>query len=398
MGQLLLFQNQEELSRFLKNIIKVDPISIKYFAAKDKVHFFYYENIQNKLCNIIKQDMISAGGDTAVSKDVGRFIRGCTNALLMGTSKQFNIFIKKSFSQPPTIRKIGKEIKGYLKSLNQEEIKFKIKNKTYNCKNKAYLMGIVNVTPDSFYDGDRCSNYEAAVRQVRQIIKQGIDIIDIGGESTRPGAEKITPEQEIKRVLPVVKYIKKNFKTPVSVDTYKSKVAKAVLDEGAEMINDISGLRFDKNMAGVIAEYKASVVLMHIKGTPLTMQRNPEYNNLMGEIKDYLAQSIKIALDNSIQFDNIIIDPGIGFGKTVQQNYIILRKINELKILRRPVLIGLSRKSLIGKVLNNKVDERLTGTIALNTLSILNGANIIRIHDIQEHREVIKLMEYYYKA
>lgn len=398
MGQFLLFQDQDELSRFLENNIKVDPISIKYFTVKDRVYFFYYENIQNKLCNIIKQDMISAGGDAAVSKDVAQFKKGCTNVLLMGTNKQFNIFIKKSFSQPPTIKKIGEEIKGYLKSLNQEEVKFKIKNKTFNCRNKVYLMGIINVTPDSFYDGDRYSDYKAAVKQVRRIIKQGVDIIDIGGESTRPGAEKITPEQEIKRVLPIVKYVRKNFKIPVSVDTYKSKVARAVLDEGAGMINDISGLRFDKDMAGVIAEYKASVVLMHIKGTPVTMQRNPEYKNLMGEIKDYLAEGIKIALDNSIQFDNIIIDPGMGFGKTVEHNYIILRKINELKILRRPVLIGLSRKSLIGKVLNNDPDKRLIGTIALNTLSILNGANIIRIHDIQEHKEVIKLMEFYYKA
>ncbi len=275
---------------------------------------------------------------------------------------------------------------------------FYLKGRQWKFKNKIYLMGVLNMTPDSFYDGSKYGSYKNAISQADKLIREDVDVIDIGGESSRPGAEKISHEEEVKRILPVIKYIKKNYNIPVSVDTYKSEVASIVLKEGVEIINDISGLRFDKKMAEVIALYKASVILMHIKGTPKTMQKKPRYKNLIKEIIDYLAESIKIAVDNGIQFNNIIIDPGIGFGKTVEQNYIILRELKKLKVLNRPILIGLSRKSLIGKVLNNSPDERLTGTVALNTLSILNGANIIRVHDVSKHREVIQLMEYYFKS
>lgn len=275
---------------------------------------------------------------------------------------------------------------------------FYLKEKQWKFKDKIYLMGVLNMTPDSFYDGSKYDSYKNAISQADKLIKENVDVIDIGGESTRPGAEKISPEEEVKRILPVIKYIKKNHNIPLSVDTYKSEVASIVLKEGVEIINDISGLRFDKKMAEVIASHKASVILMHIKGTPKTMQKKPRYKNLIKEIIDYLAGSIKIAVDNGIQFNNIIIDPGIGFGKTVEQNYIILRELKKLKILNRPILIGLSRKSLIGKVLNNLPDERLAGTVALNTLSILNGANMIRVHDVSKHREVIQLMEYYFKS
>ncbi len=398
MGEYITFQNKKDLSRFLLDKIKVEPASIRYFTVKDRIHFLFFEQTANQLCNIIKQDMISAGGDAAVSREVGRFIKGKSNLLLMGTEKQLNIFVEKSCSQPPTIKKIGQNVQTLLNSLNAGDLKFKIKNRTYNCKNKIYIMGIMNITPDSFYDGNKYNNYRDALSGIREMIKQGADIIDIGGESTRPGSEKITAKEEIKRVLPLVKFIKKNYKVPVSIDTYKSEVARAVLSEGADMINDISGLRFDPKTAGVIAKHKASVVLMHIKETPKTMQKNPQYSNLICEIKDYLSGSIKIALDNSIKFNNIIIDPGIGFGKSAEHNYIILKRLNELKALSRPILIGLSRKSLIGKVLNNEAKSRLNGTIALNTLSIVNGASIIRVHDIREHKEVKKLLEFYYKA
>jgi len=398
MGQYKVFQNDFEMIQFLLNNIKVDPVSIKYFTVKQKILFFYFEKVKNKLCNIIKQDMISVGGDAAVSRDVARFKPGIGNVLLMGTIKQFNRFIEKAKFQPTPIRAIGKEINYYLENINKEGLYFKIKNKKYFCKKRTYLMGIINITPDSFYDGNRYNDFNRAIRQVDKLVQEGADILDIGGESTRPGSEKVTVQEEISRVLPVIKYIKKHYKIPLSLDTYKSEVARVGFDHGVAIINDISGLRFDKKMADCIGKNKASVVLMHIKGTPRTMQKSPEYQDLMGEIKNYLEDSIKIALDNGIKFDNIIIDPGIGFGKTVEHNYIILKKINELKVLNRPVLIGLSRKSLIGKVIDKPAEERLNGTIVLNTLSLLNGADIVRVHDVKAHREMIKLMEFYFKV
>ncbi|MBU1078184.1 MAG: dihydropteroate synthase [Spirochaetes bacterium] len=279
-----------------------------------------------------------------------------------------------------------------------EKLVFNIKEKRWSFKNKIYLMGVLNATPDSFFDGGRFYDPDRASERIRDLIKCGVDIIDLGGESTRPGSDRVNVKEELKRVLPLVTYIKKNYSIPVSVDTYKSEVARAVLAEGADCINDISGLTFDRKMARVIARNKASVVLMHIQGTPKEMQENPVYSDLMGEIREFLSTSIKIGLDNGIQMNNIIIDPGIGFGKTIQQNYIIIKKLEELKSLNRPILIGLSRKSLIGKVLKDLPEERLAGTIALNTVSILNGANMIRVHDAQEHKDVIKLLEFYFKA
>lgn len=277
-------------------------------------------------------------------------------------------------------------------------MKFKIKEKIFDCSKKPLIMGILNLTPDSFYDGAKYSQLDSALIQVEKIIAEGADIIDIGGESTRPGSEKVEIEEELQRVIPVLKKIKRKFGISVSVDTYKSEIAEASLDEGAEIINDISGLKFDTKMAEIISKYNASTVLMHIKDTPGTMQDNPEYDDVINEIKKYLQESIQIAVDNGIKFDNIIIDPGIGFGKNVEDNYKIIKQINEFNKLNRPVLIGLSRKSLIGKVLNNKVEERLSSTVLLNAISIMNGAGIIRVHDVKEHRDMIKLLEIYKKV
>lgn len=279
--------------------------------------------------------------------------------------------------------------------MGDNQIIFHTKTRTWECNNHVYIMGILNVTPDSFYDGNQYSQIDQAKKQVDKMIDQGADIIDIGGESTRPGADKITAKEELHRILPIIKYIKKKYSIVVSVDTYKSEVAHAVLQEGAEIINDISGLLFDKDMAKTIANADASVVLMHIKGTPKTMQKNPVYKDLISEIRNYLETSIKIGLDNGIQFNNIIIDPGIGFGKTLEQNYTIIKQLDEFHVLKRPILMGLSRKSLIGKVLENLSDQRLLGTVALNTLSIANGASFIRVHDVSEHYELKKILEFY---
>ncbi|HVP36227.1 MAG TPA: dihydropteroate synthase, partial [Terriglobales bacterium] len=232
-----------------------------------------------------------------------------------------------------------------------------------------------------------------AIKQGLKLSEEGADIIDIGGESTRPGSEPVTIEEELHRVLPVIEELAKRIETPISIDTYKSRVAKEALDSGASMVNDISGLRFDPDLKKIIAEYGVPVVLMHIQGTPKNMQENPKYDDLIEDMKNYLNQSILMAEKAGIDEDKIIIDPGIGFGKTLDDNLRILKNLRAFKSLDRPVMIGVSRKSFIGKLLDLPTDERLEGSLAAMAVAIINGANILRVHDVKESKRVAKLMD-----
>ena len=273
-------------------------------------------------------------------------------------------------------------------------MKLKWKNFDFDFSKRTYVMGILNVTPDSFSDGGLFLNGESAVKQALRMQDEGADIIDIGGESTRPGAGKITVKEEIRRIVPVIEALAKEVRVPISVDTYKSAVAEAAISAGASMINDISGLRFDAKMPGVAARHGVPVVIMHIKGTPKNMQQNPAYEALIPEIIDYLYGSIEIAREAGIPDDRIIIDPGIGFGKTIKHNLEIIRRLREFEGFQRPILLGPSRKSFIGKVLGGlPVTERLEGTAAATAIGIFNGANIIRVHDVKEMVRVARMAD-----
>ena len=256
-------------------------------------------------------------------------------------------------------------------------------------------MGVLNLTPDSFSDsgkyfGKKVSVIKAVEDAVR-MEKDGADFIDVGGESTRPGAVKISVDEELERVLPVICMLRKRIKIPISIDTYKSKVAEEALKSGAEIINDISGFRFDKKMAETAARRRATVVLMHIKGTPKDMQINPAYGDVVKEVYQYLFESIQIAKDAGLR--QIIIDPGIGFGKTLEHNIELITELKKIKKLGYPILIGTSRKSFIDRIHPTPVEERLEGTIAANVVSILNGANIIRVHDVLENVRAAKVAD-----
>ena len=270
-----------------------------------------------------------------------------------------------------------------------ERFEYHIGNKKFNF-NQKYVMGILNVTEDSFFDGGKYFSIQQIKERIDQFYDSQVDILDIGGESTRPGSEPISAEEELKRILPAVDYALSRGMI-VSVDTYKSKVAEECLKAGAHIINDISGFKFDPLIANVCAKYNASVVLMHIRETPKTMQENPFYYDTTAEIFDELNQSISIAEHSEIK--QIFVDPGIGFGKRVYDNYEILNRLEELRFLGYPILVGLSRKSFIGKLLNQTPDERLTGTIASNAISLLKAASIIRVHDIKEAIETKKIIE-----
>ena len=254
-------------------------------------------------------------------------------------------------------------------------------------------MGILNTTPDSFSDGGLLTSVEAAVEHGERMASEGADIIDIGGESSRPGADPVPAEVEMGRVLPVIQKLAKRIEIPISIDTYKSSVARRALDAGACMVNDISALRSDPDMASVVAEASVPVVLMHMRGTPKNMQLDPSYDSLIPSIISFLRTRIQAAVGAGISPNQIIIDPGIGFGKTVAHNLEIIRQLRKFKRLGKPILIGASRKSFIGKVLNLPVGDRVEGTAATIAVAITNGADIVRVHDVKEMARVVRMTD-----
>jgi dihydropteroate synthase len=259
---------------------------------------------------------------------------------------------------------------------------------------KTQVMGILNITPDSFSDGGSFFDRTKAVAQALRMVEEGADIIDIGGESTRPGAEAVPLEEELRRTVPVIEALAGSVRVPLSIDTYKAEVARRALDAGASMVNDISGLRFDPGMAEVVARYGVPVIVMHIRGTPRDMQRNPVYEALIPEIVDYLRGSIAIGVKAMIPEDRVIVDPGIGFGKTVEHNLQIIRRLAEFRVLGRPVAIGVSRKAFLGKILDGAPPtDRVEGTAAAVAVSVLNGADIVRVHDVKEMVKVVKVAD-----
>ena len=256
---------------------------------------------------------------------------------------------------------------------------------------RTYIMGILNVTPDSFSDGGNFNNIDAAIKHAKEMIEDGVDIIDIGGESTRPGHKYVEADEEIQRVTPVIKELKKEINVPISIDTYKSKVAEEALKLGVEMINDVWGLKRDKDMAKVVAKYDAHVCIMH-------NQDGTDYNeDIMESIKKSLNESISIALKAGVKKNKIVLDPGIGFGKTFEQNLEVLKRLDELNDLGYPILLGTSRKSVIGNVLNVEPKERLEGTIATTVLGIRDGVDIVRVHDVKENLKAAKMADAIYR-
>jgi len=258
---------------------------------------------------------------------------------------------------------------------------------------KTYIMGVLNVTPDSFSDGGLLLDPQRACERAHLMVEEGADFIDVGGESTRPGALPISAREELRRILPVVKTLVKELRVPISVDTYKAEVAEAVLAEGADLINDIGALRLDPRMAAVVARVGAGVVIMHMKGTPQTMQENPTYADLMGEILAFLRSQIDAAEAAGVAPEAILVDPGIGFGKQPHHNLTLLKRLSELKALGKPVLVGPSRKAFIGAVLGLPVEDRLEGTAAAVAAAVLNGAAVIRVHDVRAIARIVRMVD-----
>ncbi len=259
---------------------------------------------------------------------------------------------------------------------------------------KTHIMGILNVTPDSFSDGGVYFDKALAIERVRRMVDEGADIIDVGGQSTRPGAEQIALEEEIRRTVPVIEAVAGEVGVPVSIDTFRAEVARCAIEAGASMVNDISGLRFDRAMASLVAEQRVPVVLMHIKGTPRDMQKNPVYEALIPEIMDYLRECIRMAEGAGVPRDMVLVDPGIGFGKTFDHNLEILNRLEEFAMLERLVVVGPSRKAFLGEILGGvPTSERVFGTAAAVCAAVLKGANIVRVHDVKEISDVVRVAD-----
>ena len=268
---------------------------------------------------------------------------------------------------------------------------WQLKNGILDFNQSPFIMGILNVTPDSFSDGGKFYGVNSAVEYALSMIDAGADIIDIGGESTRPGSDPVSIQEEMNRVVPVIEQIRKHSNVPISIDTYKSQVAETAIEAGADIVNDISGCTFDERMPEIIKAHNASIVLMHIKGTPKHMQMNPEYEDMLLEVYSFLSNQTKMLMEVGIE--NIAIDPGIGFGKRQEDNLILLNNLESFKFIDKPLLIGASRKSFLGHVLDKEVDQRLYGSLSVSVLSALKGADIIRVHDVAETKDALKVVE-----
>ena len=389
--RMLTVRDEEEIKEELERI-GVSEEGRQILKGKGSFYLIKLEGLSSQAANLLKQEMLAIGGDVAVKKEVVSFTVKRSDVLLMGTEAHYRKIIPRLRRQPFGLAIVSSQIKQTLDNFKKDNFTIPLGGKILNLAKKTAIMGILNVTPDSFYDGGRYTCQDEALRRVEQMIEEGADIIDVGGESTRPGSERVSLKEEIKRVIPIIEKIRENFDVPISIDTYKAEVARQAIEVGANMVNDISGLRFDPKLKKVVAKCDVPVVITHIKGTPKDMQDNPQYRCLMGEIISYLRESIKMAEEAGISSDKIIIDPGIGFGKTTEHNLRIIKRLPELKSLGKPILIGASRKSFIGNVLKLPVSERLEGSLAIGSLSVFQGANIIRTHDVKETRRVVDLI------
>lgn len=370
--------------------IEVDPAGIRIMVPKFSFKTFVIKNLDNRAAAIVKQDILSIGGEAAISGKVLWFEQGENDIYIAGTEKQLKFLAEKMKKQPYRLKEIGEELERQLSSKSDYS---SILNR-FGLKNYPLVMGILNLTPDSFYDGGRHNGLDKAIQRVEEMIEHGADIIDIGGESTRPGSERVNEEEELKRVLPVLREIKKRFNIPVSVDTYKSKVAEECLKEGADIVNDISFGTMDEKMFETVANFNPVYIGMHIKGTPEHMQKNPVYEDCIFEIREFLKKRSELAVKKGVKKENIIVDPGIGFGKNDEHNLEILRNIEAFSSLDFPVLIGASRKSMFGRLLNLEAEQRLAPSIAVAVYVALQGAFIVRVHDVFETVNALKIVKF----
>ncbi len=394
MNRILFIQDLEEAKKeFTK--IKVSSQGIAVMAPKALGLSIKLTKVHVGAANILKQEMLSIGGDAAVARGVVNGVEKTSDMILLGNADKIKKLINKLDHQTifglPEIRT---DLELILENILSKQTTI------LNCNSKKLkldsikIMGVLNITPDSFSDGNKFIRVDKAVDHAIRMMEEGANIIDIGGESTRPGAEKVDIPTELERVIPVIEELRKRSDIPISIDTNKAEVASKAIQAGASIINDISALRFDEGMVKVLQKYpNVPIILMHMLGTPRTMQKKPSYEDTIEDIMEFFQERIDHCISNKINKNRIILDPGIGFGKRQRDNLIILKKFFEFKSFGLPVLLGASRKSFIGKIYDSKPENRLEGSLAATALAFQNGIDIVRVHDVKQHKFFIQTLQ-----
>lgn len=373
--------------------VGVDNCCLDIFEAKRECLAIKLDGLSVATANVLKQTALAAGGDCAVHRRVvsGKVSR--SDAILFVSRRQFGNLVPRLLSQPDCVAGLVPELTRLAGYCHNPDLAVRFGRRRVDFGARTYVMGILNITPDSFYDGGRYVRSEAAVERAIEMEEQGADFIDIGAESTRPGSDSVPARVQLSRLLPVLKGIRRKVKARVSVDTTSARVAEAALGEGADVVNDISGFSFDRRMAGVVARAGVPCVVMHLPGRPKTMQRKTVYKDLMAEIVEWLDAALARGERAGVRRTQMIVDPGIGFGKKLEQNIEILRRLRELRSLGRPVLVGPSRKSFVGMVTRTEPEDRLAGTIAACVIAAGNGANVLRVHDVRQVKRALGMAE-----
>ncbi|WP_456457097.1 dihydropteroate synthase [Thermovibrio sp.] len=387
------FKDKRELRDYLLSLGNT-PFGADILSDKGELLLVEVAGIDTRAANILKQDAISVGGDCAVPRKASSFEKGVWTVLLILNRRQAEKLIEKLKIQPFGLKELSLRLSETIRNYLKDDFKLSYRGRELSLK-EPVVMGILNATPDSFSDGGLFNSRESALKRVEEMLSEGASIIDVGGESTRPGALPVSLEEEIERVVPLIELIRKELGNGffISVDTYKSEVARLALEAGADVVNDISALQFDPKMVEVVSAYKCPVVLMHIKGTPKNMQENPTYEDVVKEICDYFEERIKYALAGGVEREKIILDPGIGFGKRLKDNLCILKRFNEFKVFGLPLLLGASRKSFIGAITQEEEPrKRLAGSLAAVAATYYKGAKIYRVHDVKETYRFLKLL------
>lgn len=368
---------------------RVSSVGIEIMQRKGLFRIVRVRDLDLRAANVLKQEMVARGGEVAISREVYEWWGDRADCIIMGTLVQFEELVEKLSTQSLGLRSLALSLAAALHNYDQEPPSGPA---GLDLDDSPVLMGVLNVTPDSFSDGSQYPDVDSAVSRALDIVLEGASLVDVGGESTRPGAEPVPTEEELRRVLPVVKALAPSLPNRVSVDTYRAQVAAAALEGGAYMVNDISALRMDPEMVAVVRDADCPVILMHMQGEPRSMQENPTYENVVAEIYDFFVERLNWAVDNGLKERNLLIDPGLGFGKTTAHNLEILRGLSSLRSLGRPVVVGASRKRFLGEVLGiAEPRERDAATAATTVLVSMAGAHIIRVHEVPMNRDAARL-------
>ncbi len=359
---------------------------VEIMAPKAVHRLVYARGLDPRAANIVKQEFLASGGEAAVPWKSLDLSHGESEIMMMGTLPEFHRTLVKLREQPFKLPILAQEIETALNNFDS------LPEPPWGGRPGTQIMGILNVTPDSFYDGGCWDGKDGAVARGLEMVEQGADIIDIGGESTRPGSKGVTEKEELERVIPVIRELGSSVDIPLSIDTHKPEVARAAVEAGASVVNDVYGLR-DQDMLKTVAELDVPVVIMHMQGTPENMQKEPRYDHVVREVYSFLLERTESAVEAGVRPENIVIDPGIGFGKGIEHNLELIDRIDEFRSMGFPVLLGASRKSMFAHILGKEARDRLYGSLAVAAIAADRGVSVLRVHDVAETSDVVRTLE-----